>query len=97
MGAGMAQAANGTVSEGEWRDNRRYGPFNVLDAKGQRWVEKYNAEVIHHMIRRGSRGVNASHLFATGKEDSSQEGKAHCSQPCIWQYGGKPSLQARCC
>jgi len=44
MGSGMAQMAGGIVAEGEWRDNRRYGIFKVLDGNGVSWTEKYNAE-----------------------------------------------------
>ena len=44
MGAGLAQLRNGTCAEGEWRDNRRYGRFQVVDANGVNWTEKYDVE-----------------------------------------------------
>jgi len=44
MGAGLAQIGNGTCVEGEWRDNRRYGSFQLVDAKGVKWIEKYDVE-----------------------------------------------------
>jgi len=44
VGAGLAQLTNGTCVEGEWLDNKRVGLFNVVDAKGVKWTEKYETD-----------------------------------------------------
>ncbi len=83
-GLGVFYAANGSVFRGHWAQNRRTGPFEVLDPKGGRWHDLYDehgkrvrrTQALVKAMEAAAEAVEAAKLEAAAAEARAAQAKA---------------------